>query len=52
MPVRFYDWKAAPQFDFEKHRSLMLKIGNALVEKYAGMGLEIEIANSLLSSVS
>ncbi len=47
-PVWFYDWKAAPQFDFDKHRGIMLKIGKALVEKYAGMGLEVVIETSLL----
>lgn len=43
-PVWFYDWKAAEQFDPEKHRALKREIGQELARLYRALGLACEIA--------
>jgi diadenosine tetraphosphate (Ap4A) HIT family hydrolase len=37
-PVWFYDWKAAPKFDIEKHGALMAKIREGFGEEDEGVG--------------
>ena len=48
-PVWFYDWKAAPQFDFAIYRSLMTEIAQKLKKLHAVLGTKCEIAPSLNS---
>jgi len=43
-PVWFYDWKAAPPFDPDRHRELRLRIGRELQRLYRALSLPCEIA--------